>query len=455
MSRLVPSELRAHPGPPRITRQCFRYDNAEVYCCPVPQASCVEIRPMSLSSTEGGTSIVLDSIAKPVPAASTVGAVVKIDETGRTIVAPFRKYRDAHRMHYSFNSELTFSPKLNQTSLKMARERGDRWKEAYGLRQAAQAAETEKLFTFRPRVSEKSRKIVEKLKTTFKSRNIRRQRDDDDNKTKKKNSKARASKSSASAACLPSLVPHAQNDSLSSSPEKCQSSCSNLPEIKSEASLTPIQVQTAPLRKVAVAAAAAAAPNVVKAPSPSPSPPPPPRLSASVPQETTVISPKCRRSKVTATTRSLSSAALVSPQWCDVPSIGRVRRARHAAERAVIEKKVFLCLGPYPAVRQSLRRRGWVEKNYHGPLGDGQRAMKKKTKKIVRNVAGEKEATTTAAASESDASSSDSDGEPEDSDLLVQAYREEFSSSEDDQYSMAVSKSHQCANVLKGPFLIV
>ena len=99
-----------------------------------------------------------------------IGAVVKIDESGQTTVTPIGK--DA-RLKYSFESELTFTPKLNETSLKLAKERGRRWKESYASRQAAQIAEQESVFTFKPRVSIRSEQIAQRLNSTFHSRQQR------------------------------------------------------------------------------------------------------------------------------------------------------------------------------------------------------------------------------------------------------------------------------------------
>lgn len=101
---------------------------------------------------------------------STMGAVLNIDECGQTIVTSFH---NETRLRYSFDSELTFTPKLNETSLKLARHRGQKWKESYDSRLAAQLAEQESAFTFKPRVSIRSERIAQRLTSTFMSRQLR------------------------------------------------------------------------------------------------------------------------------------------------------------------------------------------------------------------------------------------------------------------------------------------
>ena len=116
-------------------------------------------------------------------------------------------------------------------------------------------------------------------------------------------------------------------------------------------------------------------------------------------------------------------------------NIFHVKRAKEAASIAIREKKVFLCIGPYMPIRQSLRRRGWVEKNYKGPLG----ALKQRKKDKQKNSKQSKLATKgneSGKTESSQSSDSDSDSDTEMSDQLVQAYREEFT--DDEEYSMAV-----------------
>jgi hypothetical protein len=49
-------------------------------------------------------------------------------------------------------------------------------------------------------------------------------------------------------------------------------------------------------------------------------------------------------------------------------NIERLKLARDEAERAMKEHKIFTIYGPYPALREALRRRGWIEKFDRGAL---------------------------------------------------------------------------------------
>ena len=66
----------------------------------------------------------------------------------------------------SFECELTFAPKLNAMSIKLAKERGERIRTGSEKRVASSTDE----FTFKPKVSSNSVKIMQQLKTTFMDR---------------------------------------------------------------------------------------------------------------------------------------------------------------------------------------------------------------------------------------------------------------------------------------------
>ncbi|KAL9959524.1 hypothetical protein ACROYT_G032852 [Oculina patagonica] len=66
----------------------------------------------------------------------------------------------------NFECELTFAPKLNALSIKLAKERGEKLRSGTEKRIANSSAE----FTFKPKVSSNSVKIVQQLKTTFMDR---------------------------------------------------------------------------------------------------------------------------------------------------------------------------------------------------------------------------------------------------------------------------------------------
>lgn len=66
----------------------------------------------------------------------------------------------------NFECELTFAPKLNALSIKLAKERGEKLRSGTEKRIANASEE----FTFKPKVSSNSVKIVQQLKTTFMDR---------------------------------------------------------------------------------------------------------------------------------------------------------------------------------------------------------------------------------------------------------------------------------------------
>ena len=95
----------------------------------------------------------LKAIREPVESLDTKARLLK------------RQQRKEH-----FDRNLTFSPKLNETSVKLARRRSENF-ESYQERQkafiAANRSRFEREYTFKPAVSEKSLLIVEKLGSTF------------------------------------------------------------------------------------------------------------------------------------------------------------------------------------------------------------------------------------------------------------------------------------------------
>lgn len=66
----------------------------------------------------------------------------------------------------NFECELTFAPKLNALSIKLAKERGEKVRSGADKKTSYSSDE----FTFKPKVSSNSVKIVQQLKTTFMDR---------------------------------------------------------------------------------------------------------------------------------------------------------------------------------------------------------------------------------------------------------------------------------------------
>ncbi|CAF2430806.1 unnamed protein product [Rotaria sp. Silwood2] len=82
--------------------------------------------------------------------------------------------------------------------------------------------------------------------------------------------------------------------------------------------------------------------------------------------------PKVTRQADSSPKRSISN---------DTINTERLKLARDEAERAMKEHKIFTIIGPYPALRESLRRRGWVEKFYRGSTLPSVHGNKKSDKK--------------------------------------------------------------------------
>ena len=80
-----------------------------------------------------------------------------------------RQYR---RPSVNFEKEFTFAPRLNLASLRMAKERTGRARESIERRANALVAEVQMKFTFKPKVSSRSEKIAQGLKTSFLERQL-------------------------------------------------------------------------------------------------------------------------------------------------------------------------------------------------------------------------------------------------------------------------------------------
>ena len=71
------------------------------------------------------------------------------------------------RQSVNFEQEFTFSPRLNVASVRMAKERTGRARASIERRANALVAEVQMNFTFKPKVSNRSEKIAQSLKTSF------------------------------------------------------------------------------------------------------------------------------------------------------------------------------------------------------------------------------------------------------------------------------------------------
>lgn len=80
--------------------------------------------------------------------------------------------RHHRRSSVNFEKEFTFTPRLNLASVRMAKERTARVRKSIEKRANALVAEVQMNFTFKPKVSSRSEKIAQGLKTSFLERQL-------------------------------------------------------------------------------------------------------------------------------------------------------------------------------------------------------------------------------------------------------------------------------------------
>ncbi|CAF3458715.1 unnamed protein product [Rotaria sp. Silwood1] len=102
-----------------------------------------------------------------------------------------------------------------------------------------------------------------------------------------------------------------------------------------------------------------------------PPPPPPPTAPSSQPVPVSIrlsrrISPIVRPKSPAKVVRQ-ADVSPKRPIINDTINIERLKLARDEAERAMKEHKIYTIIGTYPALREALRRRGWIEKFDRGP----------------------------------------------------------------------------------------
>ena len=116
-------------------------------------------------STKPGDLALYRSVAKlPKAVAVNETKLATLKNIDRTInmISPVKQ-----QPRVSFESELTFAPKLNAMSIKLAKERGEKVKSVIERKKVALYAEAESNFTFHPNLSSNSVRIMQNLKTTF------------------------------------------------------------------------------------------------------------------------------------------------------------------------------------------------------------------------------------------------------------------------------------------------
>ncbi|XP_078678967.1 uncharacterized protein LOC144914704 isoform X1 [Branchiostoma floridae x Branchiostoma belcheri] len=286
---------------------------------------------------------------------------------------------------YSFESELTFAPRLNATSMRLARER-ERQGNVVASSAAKQASEEEYMFTFQPRVSSSSRRIAQNLGTTFMARqqmHLERQRkllEQGQLPSFKEPMQSRPKRlrhhklPGEAKANLPSLPGNTSGE------EGGQQDSSS--DGGSDSGLTPRKRPTRggevskshPVPSLGSKLGASAnglhgsrrktlppkyLPGLPDINNPPATAPPSHQRSQTLPPTTASTSPR----------RRVNTAKIYA-------NVTRVKNAKLAAERAMRMKRVFTIHGPYPFVRKALRERGWVERFIKPELKKRERSSK-------------------------------------------------------------------------------
>ncbi|XP_066284324.1 tubulin tyrosine ligase 3-like isoform X1 [Branchiostoma lanceolatum] len=286
---------------------------------------------------------------------------------------------------YSFESELTFAPRLNATSMRLARERERQGNVASST--AKQASEEEYMFTFQPRVSSSSRRIAQNLGTTFMARqqmHLERQRkllEQGQLPSFKEPMQSRPKRLrhhkllGEAKANLPSLP---GNTSGEDGGQQDSSSDGG-----SDSGLTP---RKRPMRggEVSKSHPVPSLSNKLGASSNGPHGSRrktlPPKYLPGLPDinnPPATAPPSHQRSQTLPPTTATSTSPRRRVNTAKVyANVTRVKNAKLAAERAMRMKRVFSIHGPYPFVRKALRERGWVERFIKPEVKERKRSSK-------------------------------------------------------------------------------
>lgn len=144
---------------PQEVRQPPNYENNGDIVVEPLEGSCLSTKPVDLSHYRSVTQLDKDNTDSGEKKLSPLKDVARSKGMISTLST-----KTPQRVN--FECELTFAPKLNALSIKLAKERGEKLRA--GLEKRIANASDE--FTYKPKVSSNSVKIVQQLKTTFMDR---------------------------------------------------------------------------------------------------------------------------------------------------------------------------------------------------------------------------------------------------------------------------------------------